>query len=126
MRGFCFPSHYRRAAVAPRAPCGVLALLAICALVPGCAGSLPPVTAADARRAAVSWPDTTLAELEQGRSLYLRKCSGCHNLYPPASHHATDWPNLLAIMTDRAKLEPVAAQQILRYLVVMSGLRKAD
>jgi hypothetical protein len=76
------------------------------------------VTAARAR-----WPDTSRATLEQGRSLYVRRCSGCHNLYVPSDYPASAWPEIVEEMSEKAKLDRDERDQVLRYLIVASDTR---
>lgn len=96
-----------------------LLLLLLAAL--GCAGQLPPPTEADALRASARYPGTTVADLTEGRRLYVERCSGCHALVRPQAKGPDEWPKLVAEMTERAKLPEATAQQIVRYLVVASG-----
>jgi mono/diheme cytochrome c family protein len=59
------------------------ALLAA-ALLGACGASpYPEPVAADAARAAPHFPGVTLSELQQGRSLYMSRCGGCHALKRP-------------------------------------------
>lgn len=96
-----------------RAASLVLALGA--ALLAAC-GSPPPVaTAADAARANVQ-----LADLQQGRSLLLAKCSSCHRVPAPAERRAAQWPHEVAAMAERAKLDDNQHHLIAQYLVTMA------
>ncbi len=86
-----------------------------------CTGSaVPPATAADAQRAALSRPETTLSELERGRELYLGRCSACHQPIPPASIPAAEWPEHVGEMKERARLSADEEQLILLYLVTVA------
>jgi hypothetical protein len=82
----------------------------------GCGMGPPPVTPADAMRANVQ-----LADLEQGRSLLISKCGGCHRTPVPAEHVAADWPKQLDDMAVRANLKPVQQQLIGQYLAAMAA-----
>jgi hypothetical protein len=90
-------------------------------LAVGCAGQLPPPTEADALRASARYPGTTVTDLAHGRRMYVERCSGCHALVRPHTKGPDEWPKFVAEMTERAKLDPGAAQEIVRYLVVTSG-----
>ena len=94
----------------------LLALLVACA-----AGTIPVATQADAERAAASRPATTLAELEQGRAIYLKRCSGCHRPVAPDSIAADVWPAQVAKMKDRAHLTPDEEQLVLLYLTTLAS-----
>lgn len=89
--------------------------LALGALLLGaCAGSvhLPEPTEALARHV----PGTTLAELTEGRRLFVARCSGCHNLPSPRSHRADEWAAEVAEMGKRAKLSEAQQGLVTRYL----------
>jgi mono/diheme cytochrome c family protein len=73
--------------------------LALAPLV-GCAAELPHATEADAVRVNGTFPGATVAELEQGRVLYVERCAGCHQLREPASETPLAWPHLVAEMRD--------------------------
>ena len=90
-------------------------MLVVAGVLVGCGGAPPVATAADAARAHVA-----LADLEQGRTLMLGKCSGCHRAPMPADQRGHDWPHWLDEMTDRAKLEPLQRHLIEQYLVTMA------
>jgi mono/diheme cytochrome c family protein len=94
-------------------------LAAVLAL--GCAGPILVPTGTDAVRASVAWPGTTVAELTEGRRLYLQRCSGCHALYRPEARAPSLWPKIVHAMTVRSRLTEATARDITRYLVVASG-----
>lgn len=76
----------------------------------------PRATAADAMRANVS-----VAELEDGRKLVIRKCGGgCHRPPLPSDHTAAAWPKALDEMAPRASVSFDERRAIERYLVVMA------
>ena len=78
--------------------------------------SPPPVSPADASRAQVQ-----LADLENGRSLLMSKCGGCHRVPLPAEHRAPDWPTKLGEMSARAHVDEQQRHLIEAYLVAMSA-----
>jgi mono/diheme cytochrome c family protein len=98
-------------------------LLAMCqAPLVSCAGlTPPPPTEADARRAAAQWPGVTAADLERGRSLYLSRCSGCHQPVDPSHIRPDDWPHHVAEMRDRAHLKSDEESLIVRYLMTVAS-----
>lgn len=90
-------------------------------LAGGCARSQPPpVTPADTARATARWPGITADQLQQGRVLYMERCSDCHVPVDPRAIRAELWPAHVAQMRDRAHLEPAQAELIERYLVTMA------
>lgn len=91
--------------------------------VGACAAPLPLPTPAHAAAAQDSWPGTTAADLERGRETYARRCNACHFLHAPAEVAPDRWPDWVKKMAPRAKLSGAEAEDILRYLVVLSQAR---
>ena len=86
----------------------------------GCAGQIPHATPAQVEVAARRWPDATRDQLEHGRDLYIRRCSGCHTLYKPSALPAERWPAILDQMAPRARLASQETESLLPYLVALS------
>lgn len=104
----------------------VSVLLALAAAVLGaygCAAALPHATVSDTRYAARRWPGATLAQLEQGRTLYVETCAGCHELRLPDSQPPERWQAAVAEMRSKRglHLSDARAQLIVRYLWTMSA-----
>lgn len=57
-----------------------------------------------------------LASLQQGRKLYIAKCSSCHNLYPPQKFDTAKWTHEMDEMKIKAQITEDQAQLILKYL----------
>lgn len=83
---------------------------------------VPRPSLADAQRVAEQWPGTTVADLEQGRSLYLARCTRCHQPFEPREFPPEQWPREVTEMMKRSKLDATEAAGITRYLVTMSTL----
>jgi mono/diheme cytochrome c family protein len=98
----------------------LLPLAAALATLAGCAAQIPPATEADALRASLRWPGTTVSELEHGRSLYLGHCSSCHSPYGPQRYATEKWRGFVQEMATRSKLGPADAEAVIRYLVAAS------
>ncbi len=79
--------------------------------VAACAPAPPHATAADALRANVA-----LAELEQGRTIVVGKCGGCHKPPLPTDH----WQPVMTDMATRAKLDANQRRLAEQYLSVMA------
>lgn len=84
-------------------------------------GAVPRPTEAHLARARARWPDTTRASLEQGRQLYVARCSGCHPLHPPGTQPAARWAEVLDEMAPRARLSGAERELVLRYLTAASA-----
>ena len=72
----------------------------------GCAAALPRPSSATVARAQGRWPDSSLAQLEQGRSMFVQRCSGCHALPLPDSRTEAEWKKVMDEMAAEAKLTP--------------------
>ena len=61
--------------------------------------------------------DTTQnQQLLQGRKLYIKFCSGCHNLHLPNEYNAEKWKMNLDEMQTKAKITDEEKQLIYLYL----------
>lgn len=58
----------------------------------------------------------SLSTLKQGRMLYIKHCSNCHNLYLPQQYNRTNWIILLDSMQERSKITDLEKGIILDYL----------
>ncbi len=91
------------------------------ACLAACGGSaVPQPTAADASRGSAHFPDLTLGELNQGRSLYVSRCGSCHALKRPVELPPEQWQVEVGEMRSKngVKLSDVEAQAIVRYLTI--------
>ena len=59
---------------------------------------------------------TTLEKLQQGRTLYINKCAGCHNLYLPSSYTNKAWTPILERMQQPARITDSEKELIGAYL----------
>lgn len=83
------------------------------------AAAVPAAAQSDVARLAEKYPETTLAELQRGRELYLSRCTSCHAPVDPASIEPERWPRQVGEMSERARLgdeEPL----VVKYLVAQS------
>lgn len=86
-----------------------------------CASTLRVPTPADATWASAQWPGATVHRLDDGRSLYVRKCRGCHRLYDPVRVTTSErWPAEFEEMSERAHLDSAEAELIRQYLLTAS------
>jgi hypothetical protein len=94
-------------------------LLVGLALLNGCA-SLPHAEPRDVEVARQRWPEVSLAQLEEGRDTYVRRCAGCHSLVLPQKLAPDAWPKAVAKMGERAKIDEAERQQILRFVMTLA------
>jgi len=89
-----------------------------------CGGSpIPQPTAADASRGSAHFPDVTLSELSQGRTLYVSRCGSCHVLKRPVELPPEQWQAEVDDMRAKngVKLSDAEAQAIVRYLTIAAS-----
>ena len=88
-------------------------------LISGCAGTaaVPVPTSKHVEYAGRNGQATSLATMNLGRKLYIRRCSACHNLKRPESLAAADWPEMVERMSANAELKPDQKRAITQYLV---------
>ena len=86
-----------------------------------CMNNAPPPTASHLQYAEAHGYKTTLADLQEGRALVLRKCEGCHSLYRFKKGSPEKWPAIMDSMSIQAKLTPRQDTLIRTYLIVVSG-----
>ena len=89
--------------------------VALALLLVACHPRAPVATEADAARAGV-----TVAELNQGRTLFVRHCSTCHLPPRPREFPPEAWPGHVAEMRERAGVSHDEQALIERYLVTMA------
>ncbi|NBX79473.1 MAG: hypothetical protein EBQ94_03685 [Flavobacteriales bacterium] len=80
----------------------------------------------DIERGQKLYPGYTLAELNEGKSLYDAKCSTCHDLVKPANETPESWKRIVPKMSeisnkDSKPISPKEENLILKYLVTMSS-----
>ena len=97
------------------------ALVAAALVAGGCAAALRHASPEDAVRVAPQWPGTTVEDLERGRRLYVRRCSGCHNVVLPRAFPAEKWPGLVDEMAEKARLGPSEREDVVRFLVAVAS-----
>ena len=94
--------------------------VALLVFVTACAAPIPRPTTADALRASATRP-TTLAELERGREVYVRRCGNCHQPVQPSEYAPAAWPKHVDDMAERAKLATDDRELIVRFLVTLAA-----
>ncbi len=84
-----------------------------------CASQFPQLTPSQFEWAARRWPETTPAQLEAWRSLYVLKCSGCHLVKDPGAYTAEQWPKIMEKMSVKAKLSQDQEDVLMRYILTV-------
>ncbi len=78
---------------------------------------MPRPTTQQAAQAQTRFPGLTVAELDRGRSLYMARCSVCHQPVLPTRIPADEWPGHVEEMRERAHLSVGEARLVESYLV---------
>ncbi|TRZ66349.1 hypothetical protein D4R20_00705 [bacterium] len=61
---------------------------------------------------------TLLSELKEGREIYIRKCSSCHNLHLPEKYSESEWDHWLEIMAKKAQLTKQEELKVYKYVTM--------
>lgn len=88
-------------------------------------GNQSSLSQADVERVKELYPNYTLAELNQGKTLFDEKCTICHGSKSPTSETPAKWKKIVPEMSvmANAKVEVINSVQenlILKYLITMS------
>lgn len=108
----------------------IISLIALLFLVGCSAVKLLPSTQSDVERGKATYPDLTMAQLEEGKALFQEKCTMCHGLKNPRKKDAAGWNKTVPIMVKRAnktevRIDPKQQELITKYLVTMCNAPKA-
>ena len=106
-------------------PLAAVALIVGLGVTGACAAALRQPSPRDVALLAPKWPQTTIKDLERGRSLYVRRCSGCHTLVLPKAYSPAEWPSFVDAMADKARLRPGEREDIVRFLVAVASDEEA-
>ena len=87
----------------------------------GCAPALVSPTLDAVRFAAQRGQRTTLEQLALGRSLYVRRCTGCHAAHSPAEFAPERWGPMVDEMREQAHVTPSERDPIVAYLTAASA-----
>jgi len=60
--------------------------------------------------------NATLAELQEGRILYIENCNRCHGLYSPDNFTPTQWKSILSKMSPKTSMSSSDIQLVTKYL----------
>ena len=58
----------------------------------------------------------TLADLQQGRTLYMNNCNACHGLYSPDDYNATQWKSIISNMGPRTAMTSSQILLVTKYV----------
>ncbi|MEZ4830039.1 MAG: cytochrome c [Bacteroidia bacterium] len=101
-------------------------------ILTGCfsAKLITPVQA-DVERVQSKFPNYSLADLTQGKTLYEQHCGSCHGLKKPSSRTEEKWETIVPKMAVKANkkypnsLDADSQEKILKYLITMGSATAA-
>lgn len=88
----------------------ILSLSGSCKKSNGGTSSLYTPSAADVTSTA------TLADLQQGRTLYINNCNSCHGLYSPDDYTSTQWKSIIGNMGPRTGMSSSEISLVTKYV----------
>ena len=91
-------------------PAFVLLIIMSCSKNSSGGSSLYTPTSADATATA------TLADLQQGRTLYMNNCNACHGLYSPDDYNAAQWKSIIGNMGPRTAMTSSQILLVTKYV----------
>ena len=96
----------------------ILAIIVLSVFAACSSKKLATTAPADNANAATTPPtNVSMAELEEGKSIFYSNCAKCHTLYDPASRTVSKWNHILPIMTRKAKLDETQAAKVSAYVL---------
>ena len=97
------------------------------ALLVACASYKPMAPAQnDADRALKEFPHITLADLNEGKSIFEENCHKCHSLKKPFKKTDEEIADALPRMAKRAKLDSTQEELVLHYLLTMNDAASSN
>lgn len=58
----------------------------------------------------------TLADLQQGRTLYMNNCGACHSLYSPDDYTPSQWKTIISSMGPRTSMSSSQILLVTKYV----------
>jgi hypothetical protein len=91
----------------------------------GCSAAVHP-NEADVGWASEQWPGTTLKNLERGRTVFVTKCGGCHDLPDADAKTPIAWRSVCVEMAGGAELSAGETELLARYLAAVSQRHRRE
>lgn len=60
--------------------------------------------------------NATLAELQEGRTLYIGNCGNCHALVSPDTHTVNEWKTIIADMAPKTNMNSTEISLVTKYV----------
>jgi hypothetical protein len=80
---------------------------------------LPPGTPGDKELAEAKkvWMDATIDDLNKGRAIFYKECTGCHQAYTITEFTERKWKHEIEDMSPRAELSEAQKDKLTRYVL---------
>ena len=69
----------------------------------------------------VKYPETTLATLNEGHSIFIGACTNCHSQYNIYKRSEASWLHEIDDMSPKAKLTPIQKDALTKYILAMKA-----
>jgi cytochrome c len=103
-----------------------ISVVSIMVILCSCSAKFITPTQSDVDRVANTYSGYTLAELNQGKSIYEQNCNKCHGLKKLSSQSEKDWNEVVPEMVAKANkkagsiiIDAKAQEQLLKYVLTM-------
>lgn len=115
-----------------------ISIISTLAILCSCSAKLITPTQSDVDRVSSNYPGYTLADLNQGKAIFMKNCDECHKLKKPSSQSEAEWlevvPEMIAKANKKAGstiIDAKSQEQLLKYLLTMrtagkTGKEKSD
>ena len=94
----------------------LLSLIAGLFILIGCSKSTNSTSSLYVPTGADATSTATLADLQQGRTLYVNNCNSCHSLYSPDSYNSTQWKSIISSMGPRTSMSSSEILMVTKYV----------
>lgn len=95
--------------------------LSLALVVSACGTTLLIPNETDVVRVSDKFSGYTLAELNEGKTLYEVNCQKCHGLKDPKKYTEEQWNKIVPPMAKKAKIDAQQEETIRKYVITMSG-----
>lgn len=103
-----------------------ICVISVMVILCSCSVKLITPTQSDVDRVSATYPGYTLADLNQGKAIFMNNCDECHKLKKPSSQSEAEWLEVVPEMVLKANkkagktiIDARAQEQLLKYLLTM-------
>lgn len=103
-----------------------ISIISTLAILCSCSAKLITPTQSDVDRVSGTYPGYSLADLNQGKAIFIQNCDECHKFKKPASQSEAEWLEVVPEMVAKANkkagrtiIDTKSQEQLLKYLLTM-------